>query len=227
MEHPLVQMFGKEYPDKLQKLASGEEIRGVDKNTITEKIKTQVMRDITSPSILSRLRNKIFGESEEVKKYSSGVFSGLLKMELFGGGGDPTKSTPSIGMETYTKQEERTSTIAKRIARNETGIIHPDKQYSFRKKSGNKKFGDDLGKYQITEGELRSYSKRYLGRQVTAEEFINSPELQDSYMNNKIDYLRERGYSINEILATHRGGANYDPEDTKIKRYIESGKKPL
>ena len=65
--------------------------------------------------------------------------------------------------------------IKEKIGLNETGGLR-GKRYSFRKFSGREDLGDDLGKYQVTEENLRLYSKRYLDRGVTPEEFISNPK---------------------------------------------------
>src|SRR4051812_12898140 len=77
------------------------------------------------------------------------------------------------------------------IAHNETrGETNP---YSFFQPSGNKTLGNALGKYQVTEGELGTYAQRFLGQPVTAAAFLASPPLQDKYVNNKIQYLIDKG----------------------------------
>lgn len=134
--------------------------------------------------------------------------------------------------ETYEKQkinntDENKKTVdnfLKGIAYNETrGVSNP---YSFRKPSGSKALGDDLGKYQVTEGELKTYGKRYLGYVPTAEQFIASPELQDTYMKNKYAYLLSQGFSPSEIADIHRKGIkNARPQGAgtyQSPEYVES-----
>lgn len=79
--------------------------------------------------------------------------------------------------------------------------------YSFFQYSGRPELGDALGAYQVTEGELETYAKRYLGREVSRDEFLNNPKIQDEYMIGKIRYMEEEmGFTIDEIFGAHRGG---------------------
>jgi len=72
--------------------------------------------------------------------------------------------------------------------------------------SGSKSLGKDLGKYQVTEGELRSFGKRFLGRIPTPREFLASPELQEKYMDNKIQFLLEEGVPLYGMYSLHTEG---------------------
>lgn len=116
------------------------------------------------------------------------------------------------------------SNLREAIANNETGIIPQEKKYSFSKHSGNRLFGYDLGKYQITSGELRSYSRAYLGKQISDKEFLGSPRLQEKYMDAKIKDWISKGYTDEQILGFHRGGQNTDLNKQSIKEYIRKGK---
>ena len=78
--------------------------------------------------------------------------------------------------------------------------------YSFSQPSGIKEFGDALGAYQITEAKLRENSRRFLGKNVTKDEFLNNPELQDKYIESQIKFLLDRGFKTNSLFAAHRGG---------------------
>jgi hypothetical protein len=80
------------------------------------------------------------------------------------------------------------------------------KDYSFYQPSGVKELGDALGAYQITEAKLRENGKRFLGKNVTKDEFLNSPELQDKYIESEIKYLLDSGFKVNSLFSAHRGG---------------------
>lgn len=105
------------------------------------------------------------------------------------------------------------------IASNETG--GEKTPYTFSQPSGDKKLGKALGKYQVTEGELKSYGEKLLGEHITAKEFLASPKLQDQYIQAKIKYLQGKGLTTaSQILAAHRGGfSNLDAIPSKIKQY--------
>ncbi len=113
----------------------------------------------------------------------------------------------------------------KGIAYNETRGVSGD-VYSFSKPSGSTALGKDLGKYQVTEAELKRLSPRYLGRVVTPKEFLASPDLQDTFMRNRISYQLSEGYSPEQIADIHRSGTGgiLPPDKYKFKnpKYVES-----
>lgn len=104
-------------------------------------------------------------------------------------------------------------------------------QYGSSQPSGNKKDGDALGAYRVTESELKTYAPRFLGKSVTKGEFLSNPSLQDSYMKEKISSLLRRGLTSDEVLAVHRDGmSDLTKEGLKKKvegrsGYVEAGKK--
>lgn len=96
--------------------------------------------------------------------------------------------------------------------------------YTFSKPSGSSTQGDALGKYQVTEGELKTYGKRYLGKIPTKKEFLSSVEMQEKYIKNKVNYLIKDGYTLPQIFAAHRGGVgNPDEKVKKYADYVKSG----
>lgn len=111
---------------------------------------------------------------------------------------------PKKPSEAIQNKKNKPTKFLNAIAYNETNTIK--EPYSYHKFSGSKTLGDDLGKYQVTEGELKTYGKRYLGRVPTKQEFLSSPELQDEYMTAKYNYLKGQGYSDAEIADIHRRG---------------------
>ena len=119
------------------------------------------------------------------------------------------------------QQEFDPTKVRMAIASNETGGVPANKAYSFSKPSGSKTMGDDLGKYQVTEGELKSFGKQFLGRDVTKEQFLASPMLQDSYMNNKIKYLQQNGVDNAGILAVHAQGMTGFGNKAKLEGKIK------
>lgn len=118
--------------------------------------------------------------------------------------------TPSEkqAVEKERKEKEFLSLVdktTKAIAETETGGVKTDR-YLFARDSGNKELGQALGKYQITEGELQTYEKRFLEADVTPHEFLTSPELQDTYMKNKVAYYLKQGYTPTEVYDIHYNG---------------------
>jgi hypothetical protein len=126
-------------------------------------------------------------------------------------------------------KETKPTKFLNAIAYNETNTIK--EPYSYSKFSGSKAMGDDMGRYQVTEGELKTYGKRYLGYVPTKQEFLSSPELQDEYMTNKYNYLKKEGYSDAEIADIHRRGIkNARPKGNDTYQspdYVESFNKQL
>lgn len=110
------------------------------------------------------------------------------------------------------------------LAYNETGGVKED-PYKYRQFSGSDKFGDDLGKYQVTEAELTSYGEKFLGKKVTADEFVESPALQEKYMRAKLEFLIAEGLSEEGAIAMHSQGMSGwgDPETVK-KKIADSNK---
>lgn len=98
-----------------------------------------------------------------------------------------------------------TQRVRDAIAYNETRGVAGD-PYAFSKYSGTKSLGRALGRYQITEGELKTYGPKYLGQNVDAEQFLKSRALQDAYMSTKIAKLSEQGYTPQNIADIHRAG---------------------
>ncbi len=114
-------------------------------------------------------------------------------------------------------QKVDTGKILAAFAHNETGVIKKN-PYGFSQPSGDKALGRALGKYQITEDLLKRHSPRYLGRAVSSEEFLKSPKLQDEFMANRIKYLMEQGYTIEQIADIHRHGSTNEPGSRQYKR---------
>lgn len=131
-----------------------------------------------------------------------------------------------LGKETYQREPEpvqqkpdNTPELVSQIANAETrGETDPykTKKWSDRKLGPASPLGRDLGKYQITSARLREKSKEFLGKKVTDEEFLNSPELQDKFITEQVKWQKKNGLSDDEILATHRRGwGNMKPEQLK------------
>ena len=100
--------------------------------------------------------------------------------------------------------------------------------YSFSQPSGYKKIGNANGKYQITDAELKAYAPKFLGKEITPQEFLSSPELQDQFMEAKAKHLLEDlKLTPDKALAAHRAGySNLDILPEKVKEhqgYVDKG----
>jgi len=78
--------------------------------------------------------------------------------------------------------------------------------YSFSQYSGDPDLGDALGAYQITEAKLDENAKRFLGKDVSREEFLKNPKLQDKFVESEIKYLLDNKFKTNSLFSAHRGG---------------------
>lgn len=90
--------------------------------------------------------------------------------------------------------DPRIQKIMEGIAYAETRGVKSD-PYTFRKPSGSVKMGDDIGKYQVTEGTLGTYGQKYLGKPVDANYFQNNPSAQEEYMRRFVEDTLSREYS--------------------------------
>ncbi len=83
-------------------------------------------------------------------------------------------------------------------------------------------FSRDLGRYQVSPPTLETYSKLYLGRQVTVEEFLENPELQDKFVEKMISDRKDRfGLTDEEVIKAHNVGLNGDFDSSIAKEYLE------
>ena len=106
----------------------------------------------------------------------------------------------------------------KALRLSETSVIGGD-PYPTWQPSGKKDYGRALGAYRVTESELAQKSKRYLGRVVTPDEFLKSPQLQDLYVLNQAKYRHSEGYTPQQMADFHKKGTGVllSPEAEKYK----------
>lgn len=106
------------------------------------------------------------------------------------------------------------------LAYNETRGVKGD-PYKFTQPSGNPEYGDAIGRYQTTGGELKSWSTEFMGRAITPEQYAADPKLQDEYTTKKVSKLMEIGATPEEIFAMHRGGLTHFMDPAVRKRKVE------
>lgn len=92
------------------------------------------------------------------------------------------------------------------LGMNETSVIPEENRYTFSQPSGDPKLGLALGKYQVTEEELRVRGGKYIGPGVTAKEFLENPSFQDQFVYNRAKDLATQGYSVQQAADIHRRG---------------------
>ena len=68
--------------------------------------------------------------------------------------------------------------------------------------------------------------KRFLGRQVSPDEFINNPKLQEKFIESEINLLLNKSYTLPQIFAAHRSGwSDFGEKQEKVynrKKYVDS-----
>lgn len=103
-----------------------------------------------------------------------------------------TQETPSFDRKSFSN----------RIAgiENEALVGQPDKMYKSVGVSG------DLGKYQVSPQSLQDWSKAWLNKEYTKQEFLNDPQAQEKFFNNFLDVVERLKLNPEEAAVTwHRG----------------------
>jgi|2_EtaG_2_1085320.scaffolds.fasta_scaffold00654_9 hypothetical protein len=93
--------------------------------------------------------------------------------------------------------------------------------------SGQYKGERAMGKYQIMPGNLPSWSKAALGREVSVEEFMNNPQLQDSIASHKMEEIFNKYGSVEDVASIWfsgqplaRAGTAKDVLGTTVPSYV-------
>lgn len=105
------------------------------------------------------------------------------------------------------------------IAYNETRGVKGD-PYGFSQPSGNPKYGNALGKYQVTEHLLKTLGPKYLGAPVSPKEFLSTPAIQESFMAARVKNLLAQDYQPEQIADIHRNGSTGAPGATNYQRPV-------
>lgn len=115
--------------------------------------------------------------------------------------------------------------VREAIAYNETRGVKGD-PYLTSQPSGSKALGKAMGAYRVTEGELKTYAPIYTGKPISPKEFQKSKRAQDQYMESKIKYYADKGYTPQQIADIHRAGyKNSSAPGTDVyqnKPYVDS-----
>ena len=184
-------------------------------------IETSIPKDIeddfgviTDPLLKQRLKERqqnatLSPRSQQAAKNAGVVFKSVEKQVV----------VPPVQIQKKTIDMPR---LKKTLAYNETkGIPEEKEKYSSSQDSGRVDLGDALGKYRVTEGELETFSKKYLGKKVGKSEFLGNPQLQETYMDNKLADWESKGLTIEDMLLYHRGGLGAKKEE--YPGYISEG----
>lgn len=92
----------------------------------------------------------------------------------------------------------------------------------------------DYGKYQVSPDTLKSYSKKFLGKLVTPQEFLKNPDLQEKFMEETIKHLRSKGAKSLDafLILHHRGWGDVSSkrlrelkQSEEVKKYLNNKRK--
>ncbi len=110
----------------------------------------------------------------------------------------------------------------------ETGVVKGYK-YNYEKKHPNGSV--DIGKYQVNDKTLESYSKKFLGKTISKEDFKKSPALQDKFFEEAYKHLKKLGVkNMDTFLAFwHKGWGDVSKarvallkKDPEVIKYINN-----
>ena len=188
------------------------------KGAIDDVVKTRPKKD--QAAVKKFLEDMLSGEEGMSKLQAilgvGGVAAGAAILNEQSEGSGEDKEGPLIirdesgGLEKTTFKEE--------VARRESG----GEEKPYLAVGTNDDGSKDYGKYQVGKETLDVWSERALGKKVTTDEFLNSPEMQEKF----IDYIFERFVNEYEItdpeLALaywHKGwGTNLNKPDEEVKK---------
>jgi len=124
----------------------------------------------------------------------------------------PSGGEISVKVDSYAKNTafgvELVNLTAKSIAQVETGFVKGSQYLALGKviNKGRWKGQRAIGKYQIMEGNVRAWTKQYLGREMSPEEFRRNPMAQEIVGQAKIaEYLNKYGSPLDVASMWHAG----------------------
>ncbi len=132
----------------------------------------------------------------------TGVISGQARMKAAGSWLKNIYGIPSK----FDQIGNSVDAIKKGIASVETG--QEKEPYTAETPLSHKNGTEDtaLGKYQILESNLASWSKEAVGRTVSREEFLNSPELQEKIAGSKMGEYMNQYHNVQDVMAAWQSG---------------------
>jgi hypothetical protein len=162
-----------------------------------------------------RLAGSVAYNAGRASRYSSPLFSPMAAKSLRASGmslddqdaaAHPTDPNappaPTEGAEAT--NDPHVDTLKQRIAQHESGA----KSYSAIGTMTPK--GDvALGKYQIMRSNLPEWSKQALGREVSQEEFMNNPQIQEQIADHKIREYWSKYGNYNDVYSMWASGRPY------------------
>jgi hypothetical protein len=89
----------------------------------------------------------------------------------------------------------------------------------------------DYGKYQVSLPTLNTWAKKFLGKTVSADEFLNDPLLQEKFMEETIKHLASNGAKSLDafLILHHRGWGNFSAkrirdlkQTAEVQKYLNN-----
>lgn len=113
-----------------------------------------------------------------------------------GGGG-----AGGIGETPASKKKKRQPNL-EQIANYENRGVPPEERYKSVGVSG------DLGKYQVSPPTLQTYAPMLLGRDVSPEEFLSNPQLQEQFAQGLLGHMADLGMDPEQAIKAWHVGIN-------------------
>lgn len=96
-------------------------------------------------------------------------------------------------------------------------------------KSGQYKGERALGRYQIMPGNLPQWSREALGREVSAEEFLNNPQIQDQIAQHQMNKIYNKYGTVEDVASVWfsgkplaKAGNAKDVLGTSVPQYVKN-----
>lgn len=127
---------------------------------------------------------------------------------------------------TYTQGGDPISSIMERLSSVESGgrydALGPEV------KTGQYAGEKALGKWQVMPGNLPDWSKEALGREVTSEEFLSNPDIQDSIVRDRMQKIYNEYGNEDDVASVwfsgrpaSKAGDAQDVTGTSVPEYIQ------
>jgi len=160
-------------------LTEGIPLTGVAGRRLQEVSGLKKIRAITPTSRLETYSEQVPEESKKKLDEMGNPISAVL--------GAKTASADT-GMPTN-PNDMSTERIKAEIAFRESGV----QKEPYTAINENENGTTDYGKYQVNEKTLSHWSKRFIGREITPQEFLRSPKLQELFIDKAIKHLGTLG----------------------------------
>lgn len=190
---------------------------------------------LNSTPVLKNLWERLTGQKateNPTKPEVLNTVDGFIKTgTLMGGAGASAAAVvanqPNTFSTTKTEQPKvnpEIDNLKKEVAFRESGVSEDPYQTIHKNATST-----DYGKYQINEKTLKSYGKKFLGKDVSPEEFLTNPDLQEQFTEKAITHLKSLGVKSQDaiLIFLHRGWGDISSKrlaelrnDPEVKKYL-------